>query len=86
MKKFIDERRRLGNKHKQENELLENITKEESNHLTEENTKVQIYSHSSLFSSQKHEFMSTKCLITPSNFVCESFYFVLIYLFFPLDC
>lgn len=40
MKRFIDERKRLANKHKQENELLENITKEENENLTEENKKV----------------------------------------------
>lgn len=39
-KRFMDERRRLGNKHKQENELLEKITKEEIETLTEENKKV----------------------------------------------
>lgn len=40
MKRFIDERKRLANKHKQENELLENITKEEEKKLEEENKKV----------------------------------------------
>lgn len=40
MKRFIDERKRLANKQKQENELLENITKEEIEALNEENNKV----------------------------------------------
>lgn len=40
MKRFIDERKRLANKHKLENELLETITKEEEKTLEEENKKV----------------------------------------------
>lgn len=40
MKRFIDERKRLASKHKQENELLTNITKEEEENLGEENKKV----------------------------------------------
>ncbi len=40
MKRFIDERKRLASKHKQENELLEKMTKEEEEFLNEENKKV----------------------------------------------
>ena len=40
MKRFIDERKRLASKHKQENEVLVNITKEEEENLGEENRKV----------------------------------------------
>lgn len=40
MKRFIDERKRLASKHKQENEMLENITKEEEEIIKEENGKV----------------------------------------------
>ncbi|CAF0707706.1 unnamed protein product [Brachionus calyciflorus] len=39
MKRFIDERKRLASKHKQENEVLANITKEEEENLNEENRK-----------------------------------------------
>lgn len=40
MKRFIDERKRLASKHKQENEMLDNITKEEEEIIREENGKV----------------------------------------------
>ena len=40
MKKFIDERKRLSNKHQQENSTLVNLAKEEEDTLTEENNKV----------------------------------------------
>lgn len=40
VKRFMEERKRLANKHKAENDLLENITKEEIENLTEENKKV----------------------------------------------
>lgn len=39
MKRFIDERKRLASKHKQENELIEKMTKEEEDNLNEENKK-----------------------------------------------
>ncbi len=40
MKKFIEERKRLANKHSQETSLLLKISKEEQEALKEENTKV----------------------------------------------
>jgi phosphatidylinositol phospholipase C, beta len=40
MKKFIDERKRLANKHQQENSTLVNLVKEEEDTLNEENNKV----------------------------------------------
>ena len=44
MKKFIDERKRLSNKHQQENNTLVNLAKEEEDTLTEENNKVNAFS------------------------------------------
>jgi len=40
MKKFIEERKRLANKHQQENSALANIVKDEEEGLLEENNKV----------------------------------------------
>jgi hypothetical protein len=43
MKKFIEERKRLANKHQQENSALSNIVKEEEEGLMEENNKVSLF-------------------------------------------
>ena len=43
MKKFIDERKRLANKHQQENSTLTNLIKEEEDSLIEENNKVAVF-------------------------------------------
>ena len=43
MKKFMDERKRLANKHQQENTTLVNLVKEEEDTLNEENNKVNKY-------------------------------------------
>ena len=40
MKKFVDERKRLSNKHEQENAFLLKLVKDEEDALTEENKKV----------------------------------------------
>ena len=42
MKKFMDERKRLVNKHESENALLTKVMKEEEDLLIEENKKVKI--------------------------------------------
>jgi hypothetical protein len=40
MKKFVDERKRLANKHEQETIILSKLVKEEEDALSEENKKV----------------------------------------------
>jgi phosphatidylinositol phospholipase C beta len=40
MKRFIDERKRLASKHKQEHEVLDDLTSDETDSLKEENKKV----------------------------------------------
>jgi hypothetical protein len=40
MKKFVDERKRLANKHEQETMLISKLVKEEEDTLLEENKKV----------------------------------------------
>lgn len=43
MKKFIEERKRLANKHSLENQALAKIVKEEEDSLNDENNKVNIF-------------------------------------------